>query len=131
MNIFKCYKCSEIWVDEDDSYTNDDCGSCGARHVEAIQTEPVEVVYHGEGGHGYYEVRLELLDKVGVTQKISRFSYLNKSRAFLEEDADFSQFVRSLAESLGLTVKELHLSEVLSIKDNDRDNTWIRSLGKF
>lgn len=37
MNILKCYKCKKVWIDADDSYTDDDCGSCGSRHNTAIQ----------------------------------------------------------------------------------------------
>lgn len=38
MNFFNCYKCNHVWFDNDDHYTDDDCGKCGASHNSARQS---------------------------------------------------------------------------------------------
>lgn len=57
--------------------------------------------FHQDGGHGYIEVGLDLLQYLGIHQNISGYSYITgptqgemiNKRVFLEEDQDASLFM--------------------------------------
>ena len=57
--------------------------------------------FHQDGGHGYIEVGLDLLQYLGIDQNISGYSYITgtsqgqliNKRVFLEEDIDASLFM--------------------------------------
>ena len=57
--------------------------------------------FHQDGGHGYIEVGLDLLQYLGIDQNISGYSYITvqnqgqliNKRVFLEEDQDASLFM--------------------------------------
>ena len=46
-------------------------------------------------GHGWLEVQVSEIQRLGVGQKISRYSYLKGDRASLEEDCDLSVFMKA------------------------------------
>ena len=57
--------------------------------------------FHQDGGHGYIEVGMDLLEYLGIHQNISGYSYITgpsqgemiNKRVFLEEDQDASLFM--------------------------------------
>jgi hypothetical protein len=44
-------------------------------------------------GHGWVEVKINELHKLGITQAISRYSYQHQGNAYLEEDCDAAVFM--------------------------------------
>lgn len=44
-------------------------------------------------GHGWVEVNIDELRRLGITQSISRYSYQHKGNAYLEEDCDAAVFM--------------------------------------
>ena len=63
------------------------------------QFTPVDrFVFYDTEGHGYLRVRKELLDGLGLTDKISRYSYTDPKRfwVYLEEDYDLGIFLKKL-----------------------------------
>ena len=48
----------------------------------------LNVLWHSDCGHAWLEVDKDILKKLGISNKISRFSYENNGKAFLEEDCD-------------------------------------------
>ena len=56
-------------------------------------------------GHGWLKVPLADLLELGITDRISQYSYHNGKYAFLEEDCDASIFVHFVKKVWGLTVE--------------------------
>ena len=49
-----------------------------------------------DSSHGWAEVSLSELDRLGIAQKISRYSYVKGETAFLEEDCDLAVYLDAL-----------------------------------
>lgn len=58
--------------------------------------EPATIVFHEDGGHGWLQVPMLLVKQLGITEKISGYSYKYKGDAYLEEDCDLSLFFRAM-----------------------------------
>lgn len=62
-----------------------------------------------DSSHGWAEVKLSELDRLGITQKISRYSYVKGETAFLEEDCDLAVYLDALrAAGEAFTFEEHH-----------------------
>nr|WP_276978330.1 hypothetical protein [Ferrimicrobium acidiphilum] len=55
-------------------------------------------------GHGWVRVRKDLLAELGIYSDISRYSYMRKQFAYLEEDSDAPKLIEALAKK-SITVK--------------------------
>lgn len=55
---------------------------------------------HG-AGHGWLEVPVQLLYRLGIAAQVSRFSYLSRDThtAYLEEDSDAPRFLEALTKA--------------------------------
>jgi len=73
-------------------------------------------------GHGWLEVPMSELDRLGIKGKISSFSYRNGDMAYLEEDDDAGTYLQALDEQGETlpTVEEVH-----------EENTAIRGYRRF
>jgi len=49
-----------------------------------------------DSSHGWAEVKLSELERLGIAQKISRYSYVKGETAFLEEDCDLAVYLDAL-----------------------------------
>ena len=60
-------------------------------------TETIELEFFSDPGHGWLQAPIELLDRVGVTGQISRYSYIHASQgmAYLEEDCDLPRLLEA------------------------------------
>jgi hypothetical protein len=56
----------------------------------------IEVLFHHDGGHGWLEIEKKTLRYLKIHDKISTCSYMKGNKAFLEEDCDFSVFVKAM-----------------------------------
>ena len=79
--------------------------------------------YHTDPGHGWLEVGVDELILLGIGDKISSYSYMNKGIAYLEEDCDMALFIDTMA-SKGVEVKLVHMNE-------PRNDSIIRSYRRF
>lgn len=55
-------------------------------------------------GHGWLEVNISEIKRLGIEPKISRYSYVKGAMAYLEEDCDLGVF-RQAKESAGEVVE--------------------------
>ena len=63
--------------------------------------------FYEDPGHGWLAVPLELLDMVGLVDKVSTYSYIRGGLAHLEEDCDYSLFAATMRErDIPFTVRE-------------------------
>ena len=88
----------------------------------------MKLLFVMDDGHGWLRVPLALLDRLGIRDKISSCSYRDGEYAYLEEDVDYSIFLRKAREA-GLEFEErTEVVEGLSpIRDLDRfqeDAAW-------
>ena len=73
-------------------------------------------------GHGWMCVTRSEIIRLGLSEKISRFSYQKGELVYLEEDCDASRFLAEKRDrNEPFTIKETH---------TDRDH-WIRHLQPF
>lgn len=57
---------------------------------------PATIVFHEDAGHGWLQVPLTLVKQAGIAEKITKYSYMDKTFAYLEEDCDLSQFLNAI-----------------------------------
>jgi len=57
-------------------------------------------IFHHDGGHGWMETTRELVDFLEISDDISDCSYQKGKSVFLEEDVDFSLFVKAIEPKL-------------------------------
>jgi hypothetical protein len=48
--------------------------------------------FYQDPGHGWLKVPIELLERLGIAEDISTYSYRYQDYAYLEEDCDFTRF---------------------------------------
>jgi len=64
--------------------------------------EKIVFKYYTDPGHGWYAVKRALLEKLGILQSISTYSYQRGATVYLEEDCDASVFFKAL-DNAGVT----------------------------
>ena len=82
----------------------------------------LQVTYHQDPGHGWIEVPMSEVRRLGIAPKISEYSYRKGEKAYLEEDCDASLFVDA-AKRAGV--------DVLPIDRHSSVNSFIRRLPRF
>jgi hypothetical protein len=60
--------------------------------------------YYQDAGHGWVKIKLSMLQKLGIIDQISRYSYTRKDNAYLEEDCDLGRLYGAL-DKAGITLK--------------------------
>ncbi len=55
--------------------------------------------YYTDAGHGWIAVKRKLLDDLGLSNKITPFSYMKGQTVYLEEDQDAALFLNTLKDS--------------------------------
>lgn len=50
--------------------------------------------YYQDAGHGWLAVKRQLLIELGISDKITRYSYQKGATVYLEEDCDMSLFLQ-------------------------------------
>lgn len=65
--------------------------------------------FYEDPGHGWLAVPIPLLDKLGIIDQISTYSYMRGMLAHLEEDCDYALFARAMNNAgRFFTVKHHH-----------------------
>lgn len=54
------------------------------------------IIFWEDAGHGWLQVPMQLCDKLAISNKISKFSYLSRGFYYLEEDCDLSLFLNAI-----------------------------------
>lgn len=54
--------------------------------------------YYNDPGHGWVKVKRDLLDRLGIAEKVSPYSYEYGDHAYLEEDCDTTLLLNTLDE---------------------------------
>lgn len=57
--------------------------------------------FHSDAGHGWLAVKRDLLYKLKIEHKITRFSYQKGSTVYLEEDMDMTTFINAFTTANG------------------------------
>ena len=66
--------------------------------------------FYCDPGHAWLKVPLTLLEDLGLTGKISRFSYRSARFGYLEEDCDAGLFIEEYLRQTGMKRDELGAS---------------------
>ena len=77
---------------------------------------------HTDPGHGWIEVPLPIIAKLGIAKDISSYSYTDGRNAYLEEDCDAWVFVKAFEKAHGARPE---------IVEQYKENTPIRNLPRF
>jgi len=65
--------------------------------------------FYEDPGHGWLAVDVTELQRLGIADRISRYSYLKGETAYLEEDCDFAVFARAKeAQGEAFTYRTVH-----------------------
>ena len=59
--------------------------------------------YFTDPGHGWVSVKLQTLIDLGIADKVSHYSYMRGSSAYLEEDCDLGLLYQA-CDSKGITI---------------------------
>jgi hypothetical protein len=74
--------------------------------------------FYSDPGHGWLKVPVALLEKIGIADKVSTYSYMFGEHAYLEEDCDFSLFRRAIgAHGMNFRIKDKTCNNRSSIRE--------------
>ena len=59
------------------------------------------LTYHTDPGHGWLEVDRSELDRLGISGRISPYSYMRGATAYLEEDCDATLYIDAVRAETG------------------------------
>jgi hypothetical protein len=82
----------------------------------------MKIIYHNDGGHGWYSVKRSKLESMGVLNKISGFSYQKGETVYLEEDCDAGLFFNALTDEEKKSIKVIN---------SYKDRSPIRNYNRF
>ena len=68
----------------------------------------ITVPFYSDAGHGWAKVAFSTLDKLGIRNKITSYSYMRGDYAYLEEDCDVSTLFKA-AEQNNITINWKHM----------------------
>jgi|688.fasta_scaffold698654_2 hypothetical protein len=76
--------------------------------------------FYCDPGHGWVKISIDKLKQLGIADKISRYSYMRKNYAYLEEDCDLSTLYAA-ADKAGIEIrlKEYHTNKTSKIRSYD------------
>ena len=83
--------------------------------------ETRKLTFYADPGHGWLEVDRADLDTLGISDKVSRYSYSKGGKVYLEEDCDAGLFIETAKEN-GWTI---------NIREIYQENTPIRNYQPF
>lgn len=82
----------------------------------------MKIIYHNDGGHGWYAVKRKKLETMGILNNVSGFSYERGETVYLEEDCDASLFFNALSETEKQQIKVI---------DSYQDRSPVRGYSRF
>lgn len=73
-------------------------------------------VFHSDPGHGWLAVKRTELQRLGILNKITSYSYQRGGTVYLEEDCDASTFMQAKKDA----------GEAVEFRESYQENTPIR-----
>lgn len=58
----------------------------------------IRLVYHSDAGHGWLAVKYAVLERLGIAENITAWSYAKGATVYLEEDCDAPKLMKLLRE---------------------------------
>ena len=77
------------------------------------------LTFYSDPGHAWLKVPIADLFRLGISDKISSYSYVHNDSAYLEEDCDASIYIEAIAP------------EEFEIKEIFKGNTPIRNYARY
>ena len=79
-------------------------------------------IFHTDPGHGWLAVPFKDIEALGVGDKISRYSYVKRKTAYLEEDCDAAVFINAYKARFG---------KMFEYRTSYQDRTQIRYFASY
>lgn len=94
---------------------------------------PPEILrkFYFDSGHGWLEVTYEELIDLGITKRITNWSYRDGEKVYLEEDIDAGTYIDAVKEQRGLVVTVKNLNVADNHLRNPEDRVDPRKLERF
>ena len=83
--------------------------------------------FFNDPGHGWLQVSKEEVKKLGIKSKISRYSYMDDTHVYLEEDCDAVVFIHAK----GYTSPEGYQVFHSQVQERYQENIFIRNLPHY
>lgn len=77
---------------------------------------------YSDAGHGWVKVNKDLLQQIGIADKITSYSYERGDYAYLEEDVDLTTFYNAYKDKFGVEVR---------FRSHYSDNSKIRGYNHY
>ena len=83
-----------------------------------MKTRNIVLRKFDDPGHGWVRFPFARLEKLGIADKISHFSYVKGPNVFLEEDGDLSLLIDTLtARGYNVTIHDTHTNKRSKIRN--------------
>lgn len=84
----------------------------------------MELTFYSDPSHGWLQVPHKIIDDLGISSKITRYSYRDQECAYLEEDCDLSLFMQvAEANGISITFRERNFNHDCAIRNYQRYTT--------
>jgi hypothetical protein len=81
----------------------------------------LEINFMADPSHGWGEIPIDLIQELGISGQISRYSYRRGDNAFLEEDCDLALFMqKAQAKGWTITFRERNFNHDCAIRNYPR-----------
>jgi len=87
--------------------------------------------FYFDSGHGWLEVNYQELIDLGITKRITNWSYRDDKKVYLEEDIDVGTYIDAVKEQRGLVVTVKNLNVADNPLRNPEDRVDPRKLERF
>jgi hypothetical protein len=87
---------------------------------------PNRLIYHTDAGHGWLACKRQLIQDLGIIDKLSSGSYQKGGTVYLEEDGDADTFFEAL-KLHGVAIEEIKSR----ITTSYRENSPVRCYARF
>lgn len=85
----------------------------------------MQIAFYSDPAHGWGKVSIKKLLELGITEHISKYSYIHGDSAFLEEDRDLETFLKAMEKAgQSVTFKEYPTNRVSKIRNHDSYSTY-------
>lgn len=77
----------------------------------------ITLAFYSDPGHAWMKIPLSTIKKLNVADKISSYSYIRNSHAYLEEDCDAGIVIKALKENnVNIRIKEYNTNKTSKIR---------------
>lgn len=88
-----------------------------------MTTSKISFAYYRDAGHGWVAVKRSAVEKLGIANEITDFSYQRGKMCYLEEDCDMNTFMKAYYDMFG---------RYPNLRNVDHGQySWVRSQERF